>query len=111
MGEPKFKVGDVVRHGAGMPWEVVRIDDYGDAIAYYGKYGGFIEGSGMTLTLVTPAPDPVRDEARRLWEACKDRGPVAAGYDSDFVVLVFGREDLGERAPVRHLVARYGGRA
>lgn len=40
-----------------------------------------------------------------------DRGGEGQGAKSDFVVLVFGAEDLGERAPVRHLADRYGGRA
>lgn len=40
-----------------------------------------------------------------------DRGSEGSGAKSDFVVLVFGAEDLGERAPVRHLAARYGGKA
>lgn len=68
-----------------------------------------------------------QDRYRRVWEKhggrCtkvlplvirpdftgSDRGSEGNGAKSDFVVLVFGAEDLGERAPMRHLTQRFGG--
>ena len=69
--EPRYKVGDWVRHGGGMPWQVTEVRDYRDCYAYHGALGVFIEGPEVTLS---PALDLALHETARTAVAMLHKG-------------------------------------
>ena len=81
--EPRYKVGDWVRHGGGMPWQVTEVRDYRDCYAYHGALGAFIEGPEVTLS---PAIDPALHETARKTVAWLRGGARGTG-PADFTTL------------------------
>jgi hypothetical protein len=115
-GEPKFKVGDVVRTPSGLTFTVSAREQLVKQLSglrkwFYDQGDGQFLWCEWQLTLITPAPDPVRDEARRLWELARNAsaGDVleATGYDDrgmsvlrplvgDELVCAYRRAENGE---------------